>query len=1132
MWTTIRSATNTGNSFLRLLALVFLGVASLGLSGCAGLVSGSSSKNVEGTSTPLTITNATATSATLSGFQVNWTTSAPATSQVDYGTTSAYGFTTGVASTMVSTHQAAITNLTPGTTYHFQIHSTDAKGNSASSADMTFSTLSDTIPPTVSITSPAAGATISGTAFIISATASDNVAVASVQFRVDGANTGLPVTAAPYTYTLNTTTLSNATHILTAVATDTSGNTATSAAVSVTVNNTTPDTTPPTVSLAAPVNGATVSNTVTVSANATDNVAVASVQFQLDNSNVGNAVLVAPYTYSWDTTKSANGTHTLRAIATDTSNNSATSASVTVTVNNTSKDTTPPTVSLTAPANGATVSGTVTISANATDNVAVARVQFQVDGANVGAAATTSPYSVSWNSATVSNGSHAVQAIATDTSNNSTTSAGVTITVTNPGAPPPPPGSTITSFQLTSPLSGISPFTVGLGFKDGDVPTGASLSIPNSQVVVERTWSDGSVKHAIASGFATLTANTALTVNVLNSPSASGTNLTASDIQAAAPSASIQCGSIGTVNLSSLLATPFRTWISGPQMVEAHYRSPVGSDPTLVAWFYVRLYKGGQMWVRAFVENGYLDVTTSDKNYVPTVIIGGTTVYNNGGASLTHYAQTRWTVDGWIGSDPQITPQHDTTYLEASKLVPNYMNLTPSSGALSSLTQTYTPMQEGDWTQSMGDTGFQNQIGILPLWDALYITSGADPRAYQSVLADANSINSYPIVWNDSATGLPTVPSNRPTWTVLGANGGGVTSWGAGSLSWDVAHHGSAGYMAYLITGDHFYLEDMENQAAMCYLVNTSSNGAGNSRQLGGQTRAVAWCLRTIGQLAGIGPISDPVVSGYQSFLAGNATIYNNLAQTPGMNPLGYIYSYELADGGYSSTAGVLSPWQEHFFVQSVATVSDLQPFSDMTTWNALRTHLDLIPVGILGPDGPNNFCFTDASVYTLQVSDSINPPTGWYTSWGIVWSANNAGALNTSCANTLQGASGGDPANASTGYWGNLMPAIAYAVDHGASGAAAAWTRLTGASNWATVQNSGFGDIPMWGIVPRSGSTTPPPPSGTSVSVTAPAAGATISGTNTVTASASSSVGIAGVQFQLDSANLGAQVIAAPYSI
>jgi len=96
-----------------------------------------------------------------------------------------------------------------------------------------------------------------------------------------------------------------------------------------------------------------------------------------------------------------------------------------------SSDNTPPTVSVTAPAAGATVSGNVTLSANASDNVAVNSVQFKVDGNNLGSTDLTSPYSVSWDSTGATNGTHTLTAVATDSSGNSTTSSSVSITVDN-----------------------------------------------------------------------------------------------------------------------------------------------------------------------------------------------------------------------------------------------------------------------------------------------------------------------------------------------------------------------------------------------------------------------------------------------------------------------------------------------------------------------------------------------------------------------------------------------------------------------------------------------------------------------------------------------------------------------------
>jgi len=74
-------------------------------------------------------------------------------------------------------------------------------------------------------------------------------------------------------------------------------------------------------------------------------------------------------------------------------------------------DTTPPTVSLNAPASGATVTGSVTVAANASDNVGVAGVQFRLDGAGLGAEDTAAPFSASWTTTGAANGSHTLTAV-------------------------------------------------------------------------------------------------------------------------------------------------------------------------------------------------------------------------------------------------------------------------------------------------------------------------------------------------------------------------------------------------------------------------------------------------------------------------------------------------------------------------------------------------------------------------------------------------------------------------------------------------------------------------------------------------------------------------------------------------
>ncbi len=93
-------------------------------------------------------------------------------------------------------------------------------------------------------------------------------------------------------------------------------------------------------------------------------------------------------------------------------------------------DTTPPTTSVTAPANGATVSGTVTVTASASDNVGVTKLELYVDG-TLAVSATSGPLSYSWNTTLVSNGSHTLVSKAYDAANNVGTSTTVTVTVSN-----------------------------------------------------------------------------------------------------------------------------------------------------------------------------------------------------------------------------------------------------------------------------------------------------------------------------------------------------------------------------------------------------------------------------------------------------------------------------------------------------------------------------------------------------------------------------------------------------------------------------------------------------------------------------------------------------------------------------
>ena len=137
------------------------------------------------------------------------------------------------------------------------------------------------------------------------------------------------------------------------------------------------------------------SGTVTVTANASDNVGVAGVQFKLDGANLGAEDTSAPYSVPWNTTGAPTGrTRSRRSPATPPAT-PTTSAAVTVTVVN--DDRRRRVSDRPRPPRRHRRRGTIAVTANASDNVGVVGVQFRLDGANLGAEDTTAPYSVPWN---------------------------------------------------------------------------------------------------------------------------------------------------------------------------------------------------------------------------------------------------------------------------------------------------------------------------------------------------------------------------------------------------------------------------------------------------------------------------------------------------------------------------------------------------------------------------------------------------------------------------------------------------------------------------------------------------------------------------------------------------------------
>jgi hypothetical protein len=375
----------------------------------------------------------------------------------------------------------------------------------------------DTTPPTVSVTAPVVGATVSGSAATFSVNAADNAAVASVQFKLDGANLGSALTASPYLMTWDSTVVANGSHTLTAVATDTSGNQATAPTVTFNVNNTIVSTlglsfpsTEGVISAPFFVTNGTAIVQPAYTALASSGQAVYTFNVPAAGSYVVSALVDAPSADNnslfvnidaqptdpmmiWDIPVTSgfasrpvswrgNGTADTNSPSGMTAQNSPIIFGLTAGTHQLIirgreglvqlgaitmapyVQVAPPTVSITSPANGATVSGSgVSVLASASSTVGVAGVQFQLDGANIGSVFTNAPYGGAWNSTTVPDGAHTFTAVAADTTGNQTPSAPITILVSNtvsaPNLPTVSVAATTPNASRVGPVNGLFTLT-------------------------------------------------------------------------------------------------------------------------------------------------------------------------------------------------------------------------------------------------------------------------------------------------------------------------------------------------------------------------------------------------------------------------------------------------------------------------------------------------------------------------------------------------------------------------------------------------------------------------------------------------------------------------------------------------
>ncbi|UTY56872.1 hypothetical protein [Massilia sp. erpn] len=663
------------------------------------------------------------------------------------------------------------------------------------------------------------------------------------------------------------------------------------------------------------------------------------------------------------------------------------------------------------------------------------------------------------------------------------------------------PAAFAASFQLNSASGGSNlPFTLGYAFRKGDVPGGASVSgsLPGLQVAPKNYWSDGSLKFATISGFANLAAGATQTVTLALGTPVGGAALSTANLATTGITASIAAGSFGSASWSGAdWSTPFQTWVSGPQMSSWIYRKAIGSDAHLVGWLEVRLYAGGAVEVLPWIENGYLSVAApTSKSATYAFTLGGSQRFS-AAIDLPNHCRTVLLSGAaqshWLGAAPSLSFNHDKAYLQASRLVPAYRaNVAPAAAVWSKLAQSYTPLQQGNYSNGMGQGGYQPAIGLLPEWDVLYLAS-SDARAFAGVIVNAYGAGRYGIHYRDQNTQRPFRFSSYPNLVVDGGTATAIANTGASSkgtytpapsgtapATWDSPHHPSVGFTAYLLTGRFYFMEEVLFSATVNYLKNTDttrkfSAGVFQSTAGANTARGAAWAIRTLAQAACVTPDSDTALRNeFLASLAANVDFYHTQYVAQPNNPQGFVQSYS----NYTPGTGFLSEatWMQDFFTAAIGYAIDLdlplaggnrEKLAAFFQWKARSV------IGRFGGTASSEYLYQDAAVYTIVVAPADAPDFAggsgpWFANWGDLYRASQA--MRVAQAETLPtsaGLRGGnfpDP----TSYWGNLQPALAYAVQHNVPGAQAAYERMLGAANWSGFA-SGFNVAPVWGVMPHA---------------------------------------------------------------
>ena len=552
----------------------------------------------------------------------------------------------------------------------------------------------------------------------------------------------------------------------------------------------------------------------------------------------------------------------------------------------------------------------------------------------------------------------------------------------------------------------------GQTFAADAVPAGQKLyAIINGvqvavQMDVKTTYADGSVKMALltlqqpalaanASANVMLTlggassGQTALNIAALTNPATYNT-VVALALHNADGSTTPLSYNVGKLLQQALASGGVSYWQQGPLATQVRFDVPVAGSMHLT--FDVTLFADGSTATDVGFNNDIaMSASGGTVTYDATITQNGAVAFQQAG--ITEYQYQTWNQIIYSNGAPQVNVQQDIAALERTGAIQNYdlsagvSNQLIATEAAKLGSATYGVLGSGDITQYMPQTGGRPDIGVQPQWVTAWLMT-QNATAAQYALAQAGFAGSVPWSFYDPTTGGQVTLTSYPTiWDDPRAAQNGMTSLtqspAAPSLSgWtpDPAHEPDLTYVAYMMTGDRVYLDQLNAEATYDEIYDTpwdrnyAQGIVANSHD---QVRQQAWSLREVVEAAAANP-NGSAMKAYFTQLATNNIQYL-LAETQTLNE-GQLSGW--LPGTYGG--GTVAPWEQDFLATSIGMAAGLG-IAGATQLLAWETNF----IAGLFLNGANGFLPTDGANYNLELMD---PTTGLaYTTWAQAGAATAA---------------------------------------------------------------------------------------------------------------------------------------------